>query len=34
VRRQKCIDEDPPGQLMDDVDHVAACHYAEAARVL
>jgi peptide/nickel transport system ATP-binding protein len=38
VRRQKCIDEDPPSLPMDDGDHTAghtaACHYAEPARVL
>jgi peptide/nickel transport system ATP-binding protein len=35
VRRQKCVDEDPPGLPMDGgSDHHAACHYAEAVRVL
>jgi peptide/nickel transport system ATP-binding protein len=35
ARRQKCIDQDPPSLPMDDGgDHLAACHYAEPARVL
>ncbi|GAA1040061.1 ABC transporter ATP-binding protein [Virgisporangium ochraceum] len=34
ARRQKCIDEDPPSLPIGDSDHTAACHYAEAARVL
>jgi peptide/nickel transport system ATP-binding protein len=35
ARRRKCTDEDPPGLPIDDGNgHVAACHYAEAVRVL
>jgi len=33
-RRRRCLEEEPPLHGMDDDDHAAACHYAEALKVV